>query len=182
MEIKTTLINGLLIIQPRVFYDDRGYFLETYNKVVFSKLGLEMVFIQDNQSMSVKGILRGLHYQNPPFAQGKLLSVIKGSVLYVAVDIRKNSETYGQHFKIILSETNKTMFWVTEGFAHGFLSLEDNTIFSYKCTQVYNKESENAIRWNDTDLNIDWGIENPVISDKDNIAPLFKDLNSKFGI
>ena len=180
MEIKETTIPGLIIIQPDVFYDTRGYFFESYNKEKFKKTGIDVEFIQDNQSLSSKGILRGLHFQNPPFAQGKLLSVIKGSVLDVAVDIRKNSKYYGKYFSIILSEENKTMFWVPQGFAHGFLSLQDNTIFSYKCSQIYNKESEGSIRWNDPDININWDILDPIVSEKDKNAIFLKELNSKF--
>jgi dTDP-4-dehydrorhamnose 3,5-epimerase len=182
MVIKEVQIQGLIVVQPDVFYDPRGYFFESYNKEKFKECGIKEDFVQDNQSMSAKGILRGLHFQNPPFAQGKLLSVIKGSVLDVAVDIRKGSPTFGKHFSVVLSGENKTMFWVPAGFAHGFLSLEDNTIFSYKCTQTYNKESEGSIRWNDPDINIDWGINQPLVSEKDQIAPLFKDLNSKFSV
>jgi len=180
MVIKELHIQGLLVIQPDVFYDSRGYFFESYNKEKFQQIGIADEFVQDNQSLSAKGILRGLHFQNPPFAQGKLLSVIKGSVLDVAVDIRKGSPTYGKHFSVVLSGENKTLFWVPAGFAHGFLSLEDNTIFSYKCTQTYNKESEGSIRWNDPDINIDWGVNQPLVSEKDQNAPLFADLNSKF--
>jgi dTDP-4-dehydrorhamnose 3,5-epimerase len=180
MEIKQAPIPGLLIIQPDVFYDPRGYFFESYNKEKFNKIGIDAEFLQDNRSLSSKGIIRGLHFQNPPFAQGKLLSVIKGSVLDVAVDIRKGSKFYGKYFSVILSEENKTMFWVPQGFAHGFLSLQDNTIFSYKCTQVYNKESEGSICWNDPDININWDIIDPIISEKDQNAPFLKELNSMF--
>ncbi len=182
MVIKEVQIKGLIVVQPDVFCDPRGYFFESYNKEKFKKYGIIEDFVQDNQSMSAKGILRGLHFQNPPFAQGKLLSVIKGSVLDVVVDIRKASPTYGKHFSIVLSGENKTIFWVPAGFAHGFLSLEDDTIFSYKCTQTYNKESEGSIRWNDPDINIDWSINQPLVSEKDQIAPLFKDLISKFSV
>ena len=180
METKQTPIPGLLIINPDVFFDTRGYFFESYNKDKFKKIGIDIEFLQDNQSLSSKGIVRGLHFQNPPFAQGKLLSVIKGSVLDVAVDIRKDSEFYGKYFSIILSEENKTMFWIPPGFAHGFLSLQDNTIFSYKCTQIYNKESEGSIRWNDPDINIDWNISDPIVSEKDQNASFFKQLKSMF--
>ena len=124
--------------------------------------------------------MRGLHFQNPPFSQGKLVSVVRGSVLDVAVDIRKGSLTYGQHHSIILSEQNKTQFYVPPGFAHGFKTLEDDTIFSYKCTNGYNKNSEGSIKWDDSDLEIDWQIENPIVSEKDQVAPSFKDLNSQF--
>jgi dTDP-4-dehydrorhamnose 3,5-epimerase len=180
MQATQTPIPGLLIIQPDIFYDARGYFFESYNKEKFKQIGIEADFLQDNQSLSAKGTLRGLHFQNPPFAQGKLLSVIKGSVMDVAVDIRKQSEFYGKYFSIILSGENKTMFWIPPGFAHGFVSLEDNTIFSYKCTQVYNKSSEGSLLWNDTDLNIDWNINAPLISEKDLVAPSFAELKSMF--
>ena len=182
MVVKEVLIKGLIVVQPDVFYDARGYFFESYNKEKFKEIGIADDFVQDNQSLSAKGILRGLHFQNPPFAQGKLLSVIKGSVLDVAVDIRKGSQTFGKYFSIILSGENKTMFWVPAGFAHGFLSLEDDTIFSYKCTQTYNKESEGSIRWNDPDINIDWGINQPLVSEKDRNAPLFKDFVTRFTV
>src|SRR5512138_2587473 len=136
MEIITTPIEGLLIIKPNVFEDDRGYFFESYNREVFLKNGLDLHFVQDNESKSKKGVLRGLHFQVPPFAQGKLVRVVKGAVLDVAVDLRKNSPTYGKHVSAELSEANKTMFWIPPGFAHGFITLEEETIFVYKCTQV----------------------------------------------
>ena len=182
MTIQETSIQDLLIIQPRIFADDRGYFYESYNKKIFLKLGLDLNFVQDNQSLSQKGVLRGLHFQNPPFAQGKLVRVIQGSVLDVVVDIRSNSPTYGQHEKVILSGENKTMFWIPPGFAHGFITLEDNTIFTYKCTVGYNKESESALLWNDPKLNIDWGDINPLISTKDKEAELFENFKSQFNI
>jgi len=180
MEVNKAMIPGLLVIQPDVFYDSRGFFFEPYNKEKFRQFGLDENFVQDNLSQSAKGILRGLHFQNPPYAQGKLLSIIKGAVLDVAVDIRKKSEFYGKYFSIILSEENKTMLWIPPGFAHGFLSLSDNTIFSYKCTQIYNKQSEGSIHWNDKKINIAWGVENPLVSEKDQNAPNFNDLKSKF--
>jgi dTDP-4-dehydrorhamnose 3,5-epimerase len=136
--------------------------------------------VQDNQSLSQKGVLRGLHFQNPPFAQGKLVRVIKGSVLDVAVDIRKDSPTYGEHFSVELSEENKTILWIPPGFAHGFVTLEDDTIFIYKCTAVYNKESEGSLIWNDEDLNIDWRVVNPLVSDKDIQAGNFNDFTTQF--
>ncbi|PCJ86045.1 MAG: dTDP-4-dehydrorhamnose 3,5-epimerase [Flavobacteriales bacterium] len=181
MEIHKTPLEGLMVIEPVVFRDKRGYFFESYNQRIFEKkTGAHATFLQDNESMSQKGVLRGLHFQTPPFAQGKLIRVIKGSVMDIAVDIRKNSPTYGQHFSVMLSEENKKMIWVPIGFAHGFLTTEDNTIFSYKCTQVYNKASEDSIYWNDPDLNINWGIEDPVLSVKDLQAKAFKDFNSIF--
>ena len=180
MEIIKTPLVGLLVIKPRVFGDNRGYFFESWSKKSFSEVGLDLDFVQDNQSLSAKGVLRGLHFQNPPYTQGKLVRVIKGAVLDVVVDIRKNSPTYGQHFSVELSEKNKNILWIPPGFAHGFLTLEDNTIFTYKCTGLYNKESEGALLWNDIDFNIDWGIDNPLVSDKDLSAGTFKLFLSKF--
>jgi dTDP-4-dehydrorhamnose 3,5-epimerase len=180
MQITPTNIADLLVIQPKVFEDPRGYFYESYNKNLFLKYNIKEEFVQDNQSLSQKGVLRGLHFQNPPFAQGKLVRVIKGSVLDVALDIRKNSPTYGQHFDLELSEYNKTMLWIPPGFAHGFVTLEDNTIFSYKCTNIYNKESESCILWNDSTLAIDWKTENPILSDKDRLGTPFKEFKSMF--
>ena len=141
---------------------------------------MDLDFVQDNQSLSKKGVLRGLHFQNPPFAQGKLVRVIKGAVVDVAVDIRKNSPTYGQHFAVELSEENKIVFWIPPGFAHGFVTLKDDTIFTYKCTAIYNKESEGAILWNDEDLNIDWKVVSPLVSNKDMVADNFNDLTTQF--
>lgn len=181
MRLEKLQIEGLVVVHPRVFEDGRGFFLESYNKKKYLEHGFEDIeFIQDNLSKSSKGVLRGLHFQNPPYAQGKLVTVIKGAVLDVAVDIRKNSPTYGQHHAITLSEANKTQFYIPPGFAHGFVTLEEDTIFAYKCTKGYHKASERAIRWDDKDLKIDWGVENPIISEKDAIAPLFLQLESKF--
>ncbi|MGE0568254.1 MAG: dTDP-4-dehydrorhamnose 3,5-epimerase, partial [Bacteroidia bacterium] len=148
MQIEETFIKDLLVVKPRVFEDARGYFFESYNQKQFEELGLNLNFVQDNQSLSQKGVLRGLHFQNPPHAQGKLVRVIKGAVYDVAVDIRKNSSTYGKYFGLELTEKNKTMMYIPEGFAHGFLTLENDTIFSYKCTNYYNKPSEGCILWN----------------------------------
>jgi len=180
MEIIKSQIEGLLILKPKVFMDDRGYFFESYRFDLFNNLGIAADFVQDNESKSQKGVLRGLHFQNPPHAQGKLVRVVKGAVLDVAVDIRRGSDTYGQHMTIELSEENKTMLWIPEGFAHGFLTLMDNTIFQYKCTAYYNKESEGSIFWNDRDLNINWQISSPTVSEKDMQAPHFNTLTSKF--
>ena len=180
MEIIKTPIEGLLVIKPIIFEDDRGHFFESWSKESFKNIGLDLDFVQDNQSLSQKGVLRGLHFQNPPFAQGKLVRVIKGSVIDVAVDIRKNSSTYGKHYSVELSEENKTAFWIPPGFAHGFVSLEDGTIFTYKCTEFYNKESEGALVWNDETLNINWGVDHPLVSDKDMMAGSFIDFESEF--
>ena len=180
MEIIKTSIDGLLIIKPDVFKDDRGYFFESYNKERLAKEGLTMDFVQDNESKSAKGVLRGLHFQKPPYAQGKLVRVVKGSVMDVAVDLRKDSPTYGKWESVVLNEENKLQFWIPEGFAHGFVTLEDDTIFAYKCTNVYNKESEGSLLWNDPDINIDWNIENPLLSEKDKTSPLFKNFETPF--
>jgi dTDP-4-dehydrorhamnose 3,5-epimerase len=180
MKVEETFIEGLKVITPQVFFDKRGYFYESYNEKTFKENGLDMVFVQDNESKSDKNVLRGLHFQKPPFSQGKLIRVIKGGVMDVVVDLRKNSKTYGQHYKLILSEENKLMFYIPEGFAHGFLTLEDNTIFSYKCTNFYNKASEGGIMWNDKTLKINWNIINPIISDKDTMNESFIDFNSPF--
>ena len=180
MEIIKTPLEGLLIIKPDVFEDERGYFFESFNYGKFLKLGLDLEFLQDNESKSKKGVLRGLHFQAPPFAQGKLVRVMRGSVLDVAVDIRKKSPTYGKWESIVLSGQNKWMYWVPEGFAHGFATLEDDTIFFYKCTNIYDKASEGSFLWNDPDLNINWGIHDPVISQKDTISPKFREFISPF--
>jgi dTDP-4-dehydrorhamnose 3,5-epimerase len=180
MNITESPIKGLFIIQPRVFEDQRGHFFESYSKQVFENAGIHVDFVQDNQSQSSKNVLRGLHFQSPPFAQGKLVRVIAGSVLDVAVDIRKNSPTYGKHFSIELSAANKTMFYISAGFAHGFATLEDNTIFAYKCTGYYNKASEGTLVWNDPSLKIDWKIHQPILSEKDLIGLPLAQLNSPF--
>ncbi|MBL4593232.1 MAG: dTDP-4-dehydrorhamnose 3,5-epimerase, partial [Flavobacteriales bacterium] len=142
--------------------------------------GIKDSFVQDNQSLSQKNVLRGLHFQKPPFTQAKLIKVVQGSVLDVAVDLRKNSETYGQHYATKLSGANKRMFYIPEGFAHGFLTLEDNTIFSYKCSNFYNTGSEDALLWNDKDLNINWEIDNPLLSEKDEQAQSFNQFITPF--
>ena len=180
MKIIKTSIEGLLVIEPELYHDDRGYFFESYNVEKFMKLGLNVTFMQDNESRSVKGVLRGLHFQIPPYEQGKLVRVIHGAVLDVAVDLRKASPTYGKWDSIILSERNKRMYWIPAGFAHGFLTLEEDTIFFYKCTQVFNGACERGIAWNDPQLNIQWGISHPVLSEKDQACPLFRDLESPF--
>ena len=180
MIITKTDIQGLIIIEPQIFKDSRGAFFESWNAKKFKQLGISEDFVQDNQSVSSKGVLRGLHFQNPPYAQAKLVRVLKGSVLDVAVDLRKNSTTYGMHVSVILSEENNKSFFIPKGFAHGFLSLEDNTVFSYKCSGYYNKESEGSLLWNDEDLKIDWQIDNPLVSEKDLQADLFKNFKTKF--
>ena len=167
MDIQTTSINGLHIIKPSVFQDKRGYFFESYNLQQFDQLGLNTEFVQDNESKSQQNVLRGLHFQNPPHAQAKLVRVIRGAVRDVAVDLRKSSSTYGKHFSNELNEKNKTMLMIPHGFAHGFVTLMDNTIFSYKCSCFYCHEAEETICWNDKTLDINWGILHPVVSEKD---------------
>lgn len=180
MEITESYIKGLFVIKPKVFEDARGYFFESYNNSVFEKAGLNLNFVQDNQSLSQKGVLRGLHFQNPPNAQGKLVRVITGAVYDVAVDIRKGSPTYGKHFGLELTESNKWMMYIPEGFAHGFLTLADNTVFSYKCTNYYNKSAEDCLLWNDPEIGINWNVSEPLLSDKDKEGKLLKGFESKF--
>ena len=180
MDFKTFEIEGLVEFQPRVFRDDRGYFLETFSMKWFEPLGIKPDFVQDNQSVSKKGVLRGLHFQKPPYAQGKLVRVSSGKALDVAVDLRKNSLTYGQHVSCILDAEKQNVFYVPEGFAHGFVALEDNTTFLYKCTDYYQPSAEGGILWNDPELGIDWGIENPLVSPKDEVLPLLKHFESPF--
>jgi dTDP-4-dehydrorhamnose 3,5-epimerase len=173
-------IEGLVLIKPAVFSDERGVFYETYSRAKYSAHGIPENFLQDNESISKKNVLRGLHFQSPPHDQGKLVRVIKGAALDVAVDIRKQSPTYGKYIMVELSEENKYQFWIPSGFAHGFLSLADETIFSYKCTNLYNKESESGLLWNDKDINIQWNIENPIVSEKDIQLSSFNSFNTPF--
>lgn len=181
MQIIYTPIEGLVILEPRIFHDTRGYFYESYNQQKMSELGIDTIFVQDNQSYSQKGVIRGLHFQRPPFAQAKLVRVIKGKVLDVAVDIRKGSPTYGQHYSVLLTGDNHRQFFIPEGFAHGFVALEDNSIFTYKCSQFYHKEAEMSIRYNDPILNIDWGLdETPIMTEKDLCGVLFNQFNTPF--
>lgn len=180
LKVTKTPIEGLLAIEPKVFEDARGFFYESFNKQRFQEIGIEDDFKQDNLSKSSHGIIRGLHYQVGEFAQGKLCSVIKGRVLDVAVDIRFGSPTFGLYYFIELSEKNKKQLWVPKGFAHGFSVLSDEAIFSYKCTAFYNKESERAIIYNDKKLNINWQVENPIVSDKDKLANNFDEIEKDF--
>lgn len=180
MIFEKTPIEGLIIIKPTVFEDERGHFFESYQKQRFKENGIDVEFVQDNQSLSQKNVLRGLHFQQPPFAQAKLIRVIKGAVIDVAVDIRKNSPTYGKHCLIELSEYNKILFYIPAGFAHGFLTLEDNTIFTYKCSNYFNKQAEGALLWNDEKLAINWNVSNPILSEKDKMSGAFADFVSPF--
>jgi len=181
MNIIETPIQGLFVIEPKVWNDSRGYFYESFNTRLFAEAGINVTFVQDNQSCSQKGTLRGLHAQKAPYAQGKLVRVIQGRVQDIAVDIRKDSPTYGQHFSIELSGDNHKQLWVPPGFLHGFLTLEDDTIFTYKVSNYYDKASEIGVIYNDNDLNINWGegalsAEEFILSDKDLVLPAFKDL------
>lgn len=180
MEILETALPGLLILQPRVFADERGYFLETFRSDHFEKAGIDLKFVQDNESKSKANVLRGLHYQIAPFEQGKLVRVISGAVLDAAVDIRRNSPTFGKWLAVELSASNKRQMWIPPGFAHGFLTLEDDTIFAYKCTNYYDKNSERSIRWNDPEIGIEWNTSHPLLSEKDLNAPLLARVTDLF--
>lgn len=182
MEVVKTDIEGVLIIEPKVFGDERGYFFESFSQRELEKFGINTVFVQDNESKSCYGVLRGLHFQMPPFAQAKLVRCVRGRVLDVAVDIRKGSPTYGKHVACELSEDNHRMFYIPRGFAHGFSVLSETAIFQYKCDNYYAPQSEGALQWDDKDLNINWLIpENHVIlSEKDKHHPSFKGFESPF--
>lgn len=174
-----TNIDGVYIIEPKVFGDNRGYFMESYNKEHFVGAGLDMTFVQDNESKSSKGVLRGLHFQRK-HSQGKLVRVTKGEVFDVAVDLRIGSATYGKWEGVILSEENKKQFYIPKGFAHGFLVLSDEAVFNYKCTDFYAPEYDGGVMWNDPDINIEWpleGIENILLSEKDKNHPSLKELD-----
>jgi len=166
MEFKETPIKGLIEIYPRIFEDERGLFFESFHEKKLHENGINAKFVQDNQSFSTKGVLRGLHLQKAPFAQGKLVRVISGKVLDVAVDLRKNSPTFGESYSVVLDSGKNNMLFIPEGFGHGFLALED-AVFFYKCTNYYDKASETGILWNDPELNIDWGTDQPIVSAKD---------------
>jgi dTDP-4-dehydrorhamnose 3,5-epimerase len=180
MEIKQTGIEGLLVLCPKVFMDERGYFFEAFNDKVYKDAGLNFNFIQDNISKSKKNSIRGLHFQTGEMAQGKLCQVLVGKVLDVAVDIRFGSPTFGKYFSVELSDENHYQVWISPGFAHGFSVLSEEAIFSYKCTQIYSKQHEDSILYNDPDLNIDWKVKDPVVSEKDMKAPSFKEYIKKW--
>ena len=182
MSFTKTDITGLLIFEPRVFEDSRGYFFESYNENIFCQAGIDIRWVQDNQSASDYGVIRGLHYQLSPHAQSKLIRVLKGKILDVVVDIRKGSPTYGKSFTVKLSAKNKKQLFIPAGFAHGFSVLSEKAEVMYKCDVFYNKESEAGIIYNDPELGIDWQIpaEQAIISEKDQKLPLLKDCNSNF--
>lgn len=176
MEFRETNLIGALIITPKKFEDYRGCFFESYRREEFNSVGLPIEFVQESVSVSKKGVLRGLHFQRPPYAQGKLIRVAHGAIKDVIVDIRKGSRTYGKWQSFYLDDKKSEMLWVPEGFAHGFLALEDKTIFEYKLTQKYTPHAESGIIWNDPDLKIDWGINFPELSEKDKKNPRLSDL------
>lgn len=182
MEVIKTDIEGVVILKPRIFEDSRGYFFESYSKRDFDKQVREIKFVQDNESKSSYGVLRGLHYQKWPFTQSKLVRVLRGKVLDVAVDIRKGSPTYGKSISVELSGENKLMFFIPRGFAHGFAVLSDDVVFQYKCDEFYHPESEGGIAWDDPDLAIDWRIPaaDIILSEKDKHHPLLRDIDSPF--
>jgi dTDP-4-dehydrorhamnose 3,5-epimerase len=182
MNVEQTVIKDLLVINPVVFEDSRGYFFEAYNQAKFEQNGIAYEFIQDNQSFSKRGVIRGLHLQDKPFAQAKLVRVLQGEILDVAVDLRKNSPTYGQHFSVVLSAENKKQLMVPHGFAHGFSVLSETASVLYKVDQVYHKESERGIRYDDPALGIDWKVrpEEIIVSEKDLVLPDFANCNSQF--
>lgn len=182
MNVISTPIDGLLIVEPQVFGDSRGYFCETYNEARYRAAGIDVQFVQDNQSLSSYGVVRGLHFQKPPYSQAKLVSCVKGCVLDVAVDLRKGSKTYGQHFAVLLSEDNHRQFFIPKGFAHGFSVLSESALFAYKCDELYHAEAEGGLLLSDPELDIDWQIpaEKMILSDKDRKHPLLKDLGEIF--
>lgn len=183
MEVIKTGIEGVFIIEPKVFGDNRGYFFESFNAREFAeKTGEEVIFVQDNESMSHYGVLRGLHFQLPPYSQSKLVRVVKGKVIDVAVDIRKGSSTYGKYVSCEMTGENKRQFFVPKGFAHGFCVLSDEAVFQYKCDEFYHPEAEGAIAWNDPNIAINWPItaEEIILSEKDKHHPCLKDFESPF--
>jgi dTDP-4-dehydrorhamnose 3,5-epimerase len=180
MKLIKTAFRELVVLEPVVYSDDRGYFMESWSDKWFKKEVSPLNFVQDNESFSSKGVLRGLHFQINPCAQAKLVRVSRGAVLDVAVDLRRSEPTYGKYFALELSAANKLQMFIPEGFAHGFLALEDNTIFNYKCSEFYSREHERSLRWNDPDLAIEWGFDQVVLSPKDAEAPLFSDFISTF--
>lgn len=182
MNVIKTDIEGLVIIEPRLFRDARGYFFESFSEREFAEKVAPVKFVQDNESRSSYGVLRGLHFQKPPYAQAKLVRVVKGRVLDVAVDLRKGAPTYGKYVAVELSEDNHLQFFLPRGFAHGFCVLSDEVVFQYKCDNYYAPQSEGAVIWNDPDLGIDWRIpqEDVVLSDKDRCHPAFKELDDVF--
>lgn len=184
MNVIETSIKGLLIIEPRVFKDARGYFFESFSQREFDEKVYPVQFVQDNESMSVRGVMRGLHFQRPPYTQSKLVRCVRGAVLDVAVDIRKGSPTYGQHVAVELTEDNHRQFFISKGFAHGFAVLSDEAVFQYKCDEFYHPEADGGIQLCDPSLGIDWRIPfaDAILSDKDTKQPFLKDFESPFSL
>lgn len=184
MNVINTDIQGVVIIEPKVFGDHRGYFFESFSEKDFTSAVGEVKFVQDNESKSSYGVLRGLHFQKPPHAQAKLVRVVKGRVLDVAVDLRKGSPTFGKHVAVELTEENHRQLFIPRGFAHGFAVLSDEAVFQYKCDNYYAPQSEGSVLWNDPDIGIEWGIpsEDVMLSEKDRNAPLLKDLGDVFNM
>lgn len=181
MQVEKTTLDSVVIIVPDVFTDERGSFMESFQEERYQEvLGTDIHFVQDNVSFSKKNVLRGLHYQAPPFGQGKLVQVLSGAVLDVVVDIRFGSPTFGVHVAVELSEENHKQLFIPDGFAHGFAVLSDGALFSYKCTNVYSKEHDRGIVWNDSTLGIKWGVENPIVSSKDRGHPVFADIPNEY--
>lgn len=182
MPFLETGFKGLLIFEPKIFRDSRGYFFESFNKNTFKEAGIDVEFVQDNESQSQRGVLRGLHYQLNPMAQAKLVSVVQGEVLDVVVDIRKGSPTFGKYYSLLLTAGKRNQLYIPRGFAHGFSVLSETCIFQYKCDNFYSRESEGGISFNDPELNIDWGIDikDAVVSDKDKVLPRFRDCRNNF--
>jgi len=178
LKFKKLKLSGLVLITPDIFADSRGFFMESYNKKVFFQNGITVNFVQDNHSFSQKNVLRGLHFQKPPFAQDKLVSVIRGRVLDVAVDIRPDSPTFGKWQAVTLSAKNHRLFFIPKGFAHGFLALSSHVDFVYKCSELYHPEADAGLRWNDPKIGINWSVKNPIISDKDKIQPLLSQIKT----
>jgi len=176
MKVVETPLPGVLILEPKVFGDERGFFMETWSRERYGKAGIDVDFVQDNLSSSRRGVLRGLHFQNP-LAQGKLVHVLAGEVFDVAVDLRRGSPTFGQWHGVILSGENKRQYWVPPGFAHGFCVTSESALFAYKCTELYAPEHEKSIRWDDPALAIDWPVADPQVSEKDRMAPLLADMD-----
>jgi dTDP-4-dehydrorhamnose 3,5-epimerase len=181
MEITTTHLEGVLVLTPSVFADERGCFHETWAAQRFAEAtGLDLSFVQDNESRSAAGVVRGLHFQAPPHAQGKLVRCSKGRILDVVVDLRRSAPTFGQHVSIELTPENARQVWIPPGFAHGFAALEDDSVLNYKCTALYAPQSEGDLRWDDPDLAIDWGVSHPLLSAKDAVAKSWSEFDSPF--
>ncbi len=179
ISVEKTPFEGVLVLQPEIFRDERGYFMETF-RAEHCESVCKVRFVQDNESLSQQGVIRALHFQVPPFGQAKLVRVLSGSIIDVMVDLRKDSPTFGKHYKIKLSAANRKQVFIPVGFAHGFAALENDTLVQYKCSAYYHPQAEGSLRWNDPVLDIDWGIRTPILSDKDRNAPLFENFDSPF--